>query len=232
LEALKKREPILGVVQEAERVQKAGKKKVEELEYHRGLFSILRQKRKEMADEAGVPPYVIFSDKTLIEMAAYYPQTFESLLNISGVGQVKARQYGGAFMEVILEFCQKHEIKEKQKETRREKSDSNRRYMIVGELYNGGESVQSLMARYQVTSSTILDHLTRFVSAGNTLRKDDDLHSLTKASPEQKRSAFAAFDSVGTDLLKPVFDSLNGTLSYDDLKVLRMLYLMEQNHEK
>ncbi|HNM38486.1 MAG TPA: RecQ family ATP-dependent DNA helicase, partial [Anaerolineales bacterium] len=72
LEALRKREPIFGVMQEAERVKKDGRKKAAELDYHRGLFAILRQKRKEMADEAGVPPYVIFSDRTLTEMAAYF----------------------------------------------------------------------------------------------------------------------------------------------------------------
>ena len=93
LEALRKREKIMGVVQEAERVKKAGKKK-EEIEYNHALFALLRQKRKELADEAGVPPYVIFSDKTLVEMAAYYPQSVSSLLTISGVGQVKLRQYG------------------------------------------------------------------------------------------------------------------------------------------
>ena len=71
----------------------------------------------------GVPPYVIFSDKTLVEMAAYYPQSLESLLKISGVGQVKLRQYGEAFLEVIKSYCEKHGIKEKQKETFRDKSD-------------------------------------------------------------------------------------------------------------
>src|SRR6185369_7293561 len=104
-----------------------------EIEYHHALFAVLRQKRKEMADEVGVPPYVIFSDKTLVEMAAYYPQSITSLLNISGVGQVKLRQYGEAFLDVIVPYCEKHGLKEKPKETVREKSDTNRRYVMVAE---------------------------------------------------------------------------------------------------
>ncbi|MEW6085704.1 MAG: DNA helicase RecQ [Chloroflexota bacterium] len=111
LEALKKREPIFGVVQEAERVRVKGKKR--EVEYNHALFAILRQKRKEMADEAGVPPYVIFSDRTLTEMAAYYPQSHESLLKISGVGRAKLSQYGDAFLNVIKEYCVKHGIEER-----------------------------------------------------------------------------------------------------------------------
>jgi ATP-dependent DNA helicase RecQ len=227
LDALKNRETIMGVVQEAERVQKKGKRK-EELEYNHALFAILRQKRKEMADEGGVPPYVIFSDRTLIEMAAYYPQTAESLLNISGVGQVKLRQYGDAFLEVIKLYCEKHGLKERQKETVREKSDTNRRYFIVGEAYNAGDSVESLMERYHVTAGTILDHLTRYLTAGNSLRDGDDLQRLASVTPEQRRAAFAAFEEFSPAFLKPVYEKLNGELNYDDLKILRMLYMISR----
>jgi ATP-dependent DNA helicase RecQ len=225
LETLKKREPVFGVVQEAERVKKERKRK-EEIEYNNALFALLRQKRKEMADEAGVPPYVIFSDRTLVEMAAYYPQSSDGLLKISGVGLVKARQYGDVFLDVIKTYCEKHGLKEKQKETTREKSDSNRRYVIVGEAYNAGETVRSLMERYHVTAGTILDHLSRYLSAGNQLRNGNDLQSLTSATPEQQQAVFAAFDELGPTYLKPVFDKMTGALNYDELKVLRMLYLI------
>ena len=181
-----------------------------------------------MADETGVPPYVIFSDKTLVEMAAYYPQSVTSLLNISGVGQVKLRQYGDAFLEVIKAYCEKHGLKEKQKENVREKSDSNRRYVIVAEAYNSGETVQNLMERYHVTAGTILDHLARYLAAGNTLRNGDDLQPLTSATLEQQKAAFATFDELSPTFLKPVFDKLNGEMNYDELKILRMLYLISR----
>lgn len=231
LEALRKREPIFGVMQEAERVKKDGRKKAAELDYHRGLFAILRQKRKEMADEAGVPPYVIFSDRTLTEMAAYFPQSSESLLTISGVGQVKAQQYGAPFLEVIREFAEKHKLHEKPKGKQQEKSEVGQRTLLIGELYNGGETVQSLMAKYQVTSQTILDHLTRFVAAGNALQHVTGLEAMTSASEAQKQAVFVAFDEVGTAMLKPVFDKLNGTMNYDDLKVLRLIYMTEQGRQ-
>jgi ATP-dependent DNA helicase RecQ len=225
LEALRKRAPIMGVLQEAERVKKAGKKK-EELEYNRALFAILRQKRKEMADEAGVPPYVIFSDRTLTEMAAYYPQSTASLLNISGVGQVKLRQYGDAFLEVTKAYSEKHGLKEKQKQATREKSDANRRYVIVAEAYNAGETVEDLMMKYGVTMGTILDHLSRYLAAGNALRKDSDLQSLTSTTPGLQQAAFAAFNELSPTYLKPVYDKMNGALTYDELKLLRILYLI------
>ncbi len=231
LDALKTRKKIMGILQEeTDRVKKSSKK-TGELEYNSALFAILRQKRKEMADEAGVPPYVIFSDRTLTEMAAYYPQSMESLLNISGVGQVKLRQYGEAFLEVIQSYCEKHDLNEKHKKTVRDKSDSNRRYVIVGDAYNAGETIQSLVKQYKVSVGTIVDHLTRYVSAGNRLRNGEDLQSLTSITEQQKQTAFAAFDELGIHMLKPVFDKLNATLHYDDLKILRILYLSTRDNQ-
>ena len=188
-------------MQEAERVRIKGKKV--EVEYNSALFALLRQKRKEMADEAGIPPYVIFSDKTLVEMAAYYPQSAASLLNISGVGQVKSRQYGDVFLDVIKTYCEKHELREKQKEIVREKSDLDRCYVMVSEAYNAGETVQSLMERYRVTAGTILDHLARYLAAGNKLRNDKDLQALISATLEQQQAAFAAFDELSPTFLSP-----------------------------
>lgn len=210
---------------EAERVKKKDGKK-EEVEYNHALFAILRQKRKDMADEAGVPPYVIFSDKTLVEMAAYYPQSHSSLLAMSGVGQVKSNQYGDAFLEVIKSYAEKHGLKERQKEAPRGKSDANRRYVIVAEAFNKGEAVEELMRKYGVTVGTILDHLARYLAAGNALRKDSDLQSLSSASPDLQGAVFAAFDELGPAYLKPVYDKLNGALNYDELKILRLMYLI------
>ena len=113
--ALKNRTIIMGQLQEVE--ERAPKKaNKQELEYNHALFALLRAKRKELADAAGVPPYVIFADRTLVEMAAYAPQSPERLLDISGVGQVKARQYGEAFLEVLRDYCRKHNLPEKTKE--------------------------------------------------------------------------------------------------------------------
>ena len=228
LQALRKREKIMGIVQEAEREKKDGKKKKDEIEYNHALFALLRQRRKEVADEAGVPPYVIFPDRTLVEMAAYYPQSVSSLLKISGVGQMKLRQYGEPFLDVIHAYCRKHGLKETSKETTREKSDASRRYKMVAEAYNAGETIERLRERFQVMPGTIIDHLTRYVFTGNTLRKGTDIRTLLSATPEQQQAAFTAFDELGLTFLKPVHDRLHGALSYDELKILRLLYMVSR----
>ncbi|MCG6972570.1 MAG: DNA helicase RecQ [Desulfobacterales bacterium] len=76
------------------------------------LFELLRKKRKRLADEAQIPPFVIFSDRTLTEMAARMPRSKESLLQIHGVGQVKERRYGPVFLDIIRRYCDENSISE------------------------------------------------------------------------------------------------------------------------
>ena len=106
--------------------------------------------------------------------------------------------------------------------------DAGRRYVAVGEAYNAGESIETLMKRYGVTADTILNHLARFIMAGNPLRTAEDLMSLSKLSPDQQQKVFMAFDELGADMLKPIFDKLNASVNYDELKILRLCYLCEK----
>ncbi len=77
------------------------KKRAADFEYDQGLFDRLRALRKQLADQEGVPPFVIFSDATLAEMAARRPQDREAMLLINGVGRHKLEHYGNQFLEAI-----------------------------------------------------------------------------------------------------------------------------------
>ena len=68
------------------------------------LFEALRARRRELAEEIGVPPYVIFHDSVLRDMAGLKPQTFSALGELPGVGARKLEAYGDAFLTVIRQF--------------------------------------------------------------------------------------------------------------------------------
>lgn len=75
------------------------------------LFEVLRKLRMEIARENGVPPYIVFNDKTLIDMCVKLPATEEEFLEVSGVGENKRKKYGRQFLDAIAEFQQKKEEK-------------------------------------------------------------------------------------------------------------------------
>lgn len=85
--------------------KKAVKKRAIDLDYDEKLLQILKQQRKEIAKESKVPPFVVFNDNSLTEMAFYFPSTEEAMLEINGVGKHKLEKYGHHFMEIILNYC-------------------------------------------------------------------------------------------------------------------------------
>lgn len=74
-----------------------------------GLLSELKATRTRLAQEEGVPAYVVFSNATLTDMAAKVPQTMEEFLEISGVGEVKAERYGAIFLRVIFDYTERRD---------------------------------------------------------------------------------------------------------------------------
>jgi ATP-dependent DNA helicase RecQ len=95
-----KGEESVGLVVQPKRERK--RKRAEQQDYpHDPLFEALRAKRREIAKERGVPPYVIFHDSTLREMAGLHPTTLAGLSQVTGVGEAKRETYGDAFLEVL-----------------------------------------------------------------------------------------------------------------------------------
>jgi ATP-dependent DNA helicase RecQ len=92
-------------------VAKVGeRKKVIDLDYNRHLFDELSKLRKKYAEEAKVPAYVVFGDKSLMEMCRYYPRTNEEFLQINGVSAAKLEKYGDQFLSTIVQYCAKNNI--------------------------------------------------------------------------------------------------------------------------
>jgi len=77
------------------------KKVIEEIDYNQKVFESLRELRREIATKESIPPYIVFSDKSLKDMSAKLPQNKEQMLEVHGVGEVKYQRYGEAFLELL-----------------------------------------------------------------------------------------------------------------------------------
>ncbi len=207
----------------------AGKNRAAVFKYNRDLFEQLRQKRMEIARGLDVPPFVIFADRTLAEMASAYPRTENSLLRVHGVGRVKYTKYGELFTDIITEYCRLNDIDdprpvENSAVPEKRESAGTKRYREVGESYNGGQSITGIMKQYRVKLGTILGHLDRYAADGNSVRPDG-LLEVSSLSPDKVKAVIEQFDARGTEYLQPVFKALNDEVSYEDLKIIRLYYL-------
>ncbi len=94
------------------------------LDYDQALFDVLRNLRRRLAAERQVPPYNIFNDVTLQQMAYYFPQTRDSLSRISGVGAKKLEDLGETFLSEIIAYAQSRNLEERDLPVQRRRPDS------------------------------------------------------------------------------------------------------------
>jgi ATP-dependent DNA helicase RecQ len=107
--ALRERQPIR--LTKSVSVTKAAPPRAGEISCDEGLFERLRRLRKRLADERGVPPYIVFSDVSLRQMARYYPSNESEFAQISGVGEQKLKRFGKTFLSAIAKYRRDNPVK-------------------------------------------------------------------------------------------------------------------------
>ncbi|MCB9432602.1 MAG: DNA helicase RecQ [Ardenticatenaceae bacterium] len=205
--------------------------------YDPTLFHLLRQKRKELADQVGVPPYVIFPDRALQEMATYFPHSANTFSQLHGIGQAKVEQYADIFLPLIRNFCAKNNLSEKPKiapsrpaAQPHRTTISKSRWEEVGEAFANGQSIEALMANYAVKRRTILGHLSNYVEAGNRLPVEK-LRMASGLMEEVQTAVLQKFAELDTDYLRPYFDAFNETIEFDELHIMRLIYWLETTEQ-
>ena len=212
-------EPVLVILEEPKPAAVAGRP----TGHDTLLFESLRTLRKHLADEGGVPPYVIFSDRSLIEMAATYPQTDSDFLRVHGVGERRAATYGEAFLAVIREHVAQHGVKEFSFTPTAAPPPApvrGRRSEEVGTAFAAGTTIAELQEQWSVTRDTVVGHLVTCVRTGLAL--DPDRLLAESQVPEPTRTeVLATFERLGDERLAPVFAQFDGSIPYAELHLLR-----------
>lgn len=226
--AVFKGRPVMGEAPEpvAPAFSATGPSSLQDQTYDAHLFDLLRARRKELAESANIPPYMIFSDRSLVEMAAVFPQSPGAFAAIHGVGQARLASYADAFLPIIREYCARHGIAGQSGAVEppsrpRPAGELGARTLEVLALFESGQSVAQLCELFQVKPATIVSHLWQAVLAGRSFR-GEALEDEIALPPEIRRRVLEAFAEHGTHRLKPVHDALQGAASYDDLHLMRL----------
>jgi ATP-dependent DNA helicase RecQ len=194
-----------------------------EHEYFKDLFDALKQVRTVFARNENVPPYVVFSDATLVEMATFLPRSEAEMRRISGVGDLKLEKYGADFLEVICDYCEQNnhesriDLKTPKREPRnRTKRDSRGKdtYQITLEMFKDGLSISEIAARRELSKQTIETHLVRFIPTGE-IKLDDLVH---EQKIETIRNALIRFSD--SNALSPVKEFLGDDYSYGEIRAV------------
>lgn len=186
------------------------------LNYDQKVFDELRQLRTTIARQENVPPYVVFSDRALQEMAVYFPRTQQEFDRINGVGPIKWVKYGEKFLAKIQELVGDRPVVVQEKIyspiQRKQSADETIR------LYKEGYSLEQIMEARKLAKSTILTHLEERIQQGEEL----DITRLV--NPAKRQIIEKMIEKVGSDKLTPIKQQLPEEFTYDEIRLVASFY--------
>ena len=191
-----------------------------------GLFEVLRKLRRQISTDHNVPPFVVFADTTLRDLARKRPTTLEGFRQSHGVGDKKTSDYGATFTAAIAEYCQSQHVASDvlqstpgKSASRRDPEPSPRTASLSAtrqaafDLFQQGQSIEAVAASVGRASSTVREYLAEFISESGISEPTPWVDLATFERIRQVRHVAA------DGKLKPIFDALDGTVSYDILKI-------------
>jgi ATP-dependent DNA helicase RecQ len=218
--ALKSRQKII-LTRAVTAPAQPGKQRSGEISCDELLFDKLRSLRKQLADERGVPPYIVFSDVSLRQMARNYPPDEKAFSRISGVGEKKLREFGALFMEEIAAHLQSNARQAFAEDSFTESAPApvpsrlNDTTRETVHFFRQGKSVEQICLIRSLKESTIYGHLEDAIRAGEKVE-------LERLVDEKGRQEIAsAFKRHGFGNLTGTFEALGERYSHGQLRVYR-----------
>ena len=205
------------------------------LDYDAGLFEKLRALRRRLADEQGVPAFVIFSDATLRGLASAKPTYPQDMLHVSGVGPAKLERYGEEFLAEIREYLNSMLPASEDRlppipgnaGISRSTTDHNggnatvrsltNTHTLTLQLLQQGLTIVEIAVSRKLSQGTVMAHIERIINAGEAV----DLTPLLPAQERRKRIE-AALRAAGHDRLAPAKELLGDDYSYDEIRLVRL----------
>ena len=182
------------------------------------LLEILKDLRRDLSYQLNVPPFLIFADISLKEMASNFPISVESFLNISGVGKFKMEKYGYDFLEVIRKYVNDNNINVywdnelSNNDSKNKNSEKENTRKISYDLYIEGKSIDDIVNIRKLTKQTIQGHLLDCFKEGMEIDLEKEINV------KYKDQILDAIKKYGTKKLKPLKDVLPDEVSYLDIK--------------
>lgn len=193
--------------------------------YDAKLFEILKALRKRISEETHVPPFIVFSDTSLKQMATYFPTSEEQMLKISGVGYSKFDKYGNRFLETIRPYVSENNITPKEipietpkKKSSVESSPKVNTAEISYNLFKQGKSIKEIAEERGFVTTTIETHLLKYFENGENIDLSKYIHS------NYEQDIYNAIDTYGAEKLRVLKDALPEGVSYFDIKYFLIKY--------
>ncbi|MBP5318766.1 MAG: DNA helicase RecQ [Paludibacteraceae bacterium] len=191
------------------------------------LFSMLKDLRKKLSKQYGLPPYVIFQDPSLESMATTYPITIEELKNIPGVGEGKAKRFGEEVIKLIKTHVQENEIERPEDLRVRTVAKKSAQKVFIIQAIDRRISLKDIAISKGLDGQELLDELESIVYSGTKINID---YALEDIDPEHVEDIYEYFRESNTPDIDEAMTELGGDYTEDEIRLVRIKFMSEQGN--
>lgn len=188
------------------------------------LYAILKDLRKKIAREKDLPPYVIFQDGSLQDMAGFYPTSMEELQNISGVGKTKAEKFGEPFVKIIAKYVRENDIEKLEDIRIRTIPNKSKLKVSIVQLIDRKVSLEDIANTHNLDFNELLDEIDAIVNSGTKININYFIEDVM--DEDCIDDIYDYFKQAPTDDLETAI-SLLGDCEEEEIRLVRIKFLSE-----
>ena len=174
-------------------------------EHQRNLWEQLRTTRKTIAEQEGIPAYVVFHDATLMEMMQQEPHNLTDMSQISGVGTKKLERYGQAFLDVIIQSSA----------NQKDNYENESSWQGSVNLHRHGLNINNIALKRELSENTVYRHLAQGIACGKI--NLSEVVTLGQESLDEISKTIQEKIDFNQPRLKTVYEHFNGSYDYNIL---------------
>ncbi len=192
------------------------------------LHSMLKDLRKKVSKRAGLPPYVIFQDISLEQMATVYPITLEDLQNVQGVGAGKARRYGKEFVALIKKYCEENNIERPEDLRVRTVAKKSVLKVKIIQSIDRHVALDDLAEAQGLEFDELLDEVEAIVYSGTKINIDYFLEEVM--DDDRVDEIYEYFKESETDDLEAAIDELGDDCTEEEIRLVRIKFMSDMGN--
>ena len=187
------------------------------------LYSILKELRKEVAQNEDLPPYVIFSEVSLQDMATQYPIAMEEMCNITGVGQGKAEKFGATFLEKIKEYVEENDIERPNDMIVKSVVNKSGLKVFIIQSLDRKFTLEDIAVAKNKKVDDVLEEIEHIVTSGTRVNLDHILNELL--DEEYQEEIMDYFKETEEDSMDDALEEFDEAYSEEELRMMRIKFL-------
>ncbi len=193
--------------------------------YDENLYDILKKLRKEVAKKKNLPPYVIFQDPSLEEMATIYPTTKEELTRINGVGVGKANKFGKPFLEAIEKYVEENEIETAQDVVIKSSVNKSKTKIYIIQQIDRKIDLQEIADSKDMSYAELINEIEHICYSGTKLNLEYYIDNIMDI--DRQEEIFDFFMNSHSDKIEDAIEEFGDEYDEEDIRLMRVKFLSD-----